>query len=111
MSSEKDPAAHKQPEVHKPRMCGGITGLRPVNEDDLQIWDMVPTSHKLKPVQVATQVVAGMNYFFKVELPDKKYATARVYHVPWQQDTHGKAEQVAVHAKLSDSPTEDLGHF
>ncbi|CAF5164921.1 unnamed protein product, partial [Rotaria sp. Silwood1] len=71
----------------------------------------VPTSHTLKPVQVATQVVAGMNYFFKVELPDKKYATARVYHVPWRADTHGKAEQVAVHAKLAESLNEDVGHF
>ncbi|CAF1514403.1 unnamed protein product, partial [Rotaria sordida] len=46
-----------------------------------------------------------------VELPDKKYATARVYHVPWQNDTHGKADQVDVHAKLSGNPNEDLGHF
>ncbi|CAF0759178.1 unnamed protein product [Adineta steineri] len=115
----------KQPSVPSGPVCGGVGGLRPVNEDDLKIWEMykehlekkiqdqfhVPKTFTLKPVQVATQVVAGANYFFKVELPDKKYATARVYHVPWQKDTHGKAEQVAVHAKLLDSPTADVGHF
>ncbi|CAF3781790.1 unnamed protein product, partial [Rotaria sordida] len=97
MSSKKDSTTSNEPTAHKPPVCGGIGGLRPVNEEDLQVWDMykehlekkiqdqfkVPKSHTLKPVQVATQVVAGMNYFFKVELPDKKYATARVYHVPW----------------------------
>ncbi|CAF3616677.1 unnamed protein product [Rotaria sordida] len=125
MSFQKKIVIQDKATLHKPRVCGGIAGLRPVNEEDLQVWDMykehlekkiqdqfkVPKSHTLKPVQVATQVVAGMNYFFKVELPDKKYATARVYHVPWQKDTHGKADQVSVHAKLSESPNEDLGHF
>ncbi|CAF1147029.1 unnamed protein product [Rotaria sp. Silwood1] len=121
MSSSNGASHSTQREVK----CGGIAGLRPVNTEDLKIWDMykqhlekkirnqfhVPTSHTLKPVQVATQIVAGQNYFFKVELPEKKYATARVYHVPWQQDTHGKEEQVAVHAKLLDSPNQDVGHF
>ncbi len=83
---------------YRPVVCGGIGGLRPVNEDDLVIWNMVkniicitqinktylfiqykehlekkiqkqfnvPKDHNLKPVQVATQVVAGQNYFFKV---------------------------------------------
>ncbi len=37
-----------------------------------------------------------------VELPNKKYATSRVYHVPWQKDTHSKENQVAVHAKLNE---------
>ncbi|CAF1122335.1 unnamed protein product [Rotaria magnacalcarata] len=111
--------------THSNIKCGGIGGIRPVNDEDLKIWDMykthletkiqdqfhIPTTHTLKPVQVSTQVVAGQNYFFKVELPEKKYATARVYHVPWQQDTHGKPEQVAIHAKLLDNPDESVGHF
>ncbi|CAF3697618.1 unnamed protein product [Rotaria sordida] len=120
--SSSNGASHS---THQEVKCGGITGLRSVKEEDLEIWNMykqhlekkiqdqfhVSTSHKLKPVQVATQIVAGQNYFFKVELPEKKYATARVYHVPWQQDTHGKGEQVAVHAKLLNSPNENVGHF
>ncbi|CAF0820303.1 unnamed protein product [Rotaria sordida] len=120
--SSSNGASHS---THQEVKCGSITGLRSVKEEDLEIWNMykqhlekkiqdqfhVSTSHKLKPVQVATQIVAGQNYFFKVELPEKKYATARVYHVPWQQDTHGKEEQVAVHAKLLNSPNENVGHF
>ncbi|CAF2908725.1 unnamed protein product [Rotaria sp. Silwood2] len=80
MSSESNPVTKNQPIVFEPVICGGISKPRPVTEEDLNIWDMykqhlekkiqdqfkVPTSHKLKPVQVATQVVAGMNYFFKV---------------------------------------------
>ncbi len=46
-----------------------------------------------------------------MELPDKKYATARVYHVTWKKDTHGAADHVAVHAKLLGSLDEDVGHF
>ncbi|CAF2677491.1 unnamed protein product [Rotaria sp. Silwood2] len=120
--SSSNGASHS---TYKEVKCGGIADLRPVTEEDLKIWDMykehlekkiqnqfdVPTSHELKPVQVATQTVAGQNYFFKVELPDKKYATARVYHIPWQEDTHGTEQQVAVHAKLLDSPNENVGHF
>ena len=123
-------------------VCGGIGAFRPVNEEDLKIWNLVRSiaslarslqfrlfqykehlekkiqkqfnlakTFALKPSQVATQVVAGQNYFFKVELPEKKYATARVYHVPWQQDTHGKDAQVAVHEKLSDSASGEVAHF
>ncbi|UJR30091.1 hypothetical protein I4U23_017632 [Adineta vaga] len=116
---------HESTQPAQPLLCGGIGNLRPVNDEDLKIWDMykehlekkiqdqfnVPKTFKLKPVQVSTQVVAGLNYFFKVELPEKKYATARVYHVSWQKDTHGKAEQVSVHAKLLDCSTENVGHF
>ncbi|CAF3106093.1 unnamed protein product [Rotaria sp. Silwood2] len=71
---------------NKGPIFGAIGGLRPVNEKDLEIWNMV-------------------------ELPGKKYATARVYHIPWQASTHGKAEQVAVHQTLHDNPTVSVGHF
>ena len=71
----------------------------------------MPKSHALKPVQVSTQVVAGANYFFRVEVPEKKFAVARVYHVPWQKDTHGKEDHVAVHDKLQENATADVGHF
>ncbi|CAF2367172.1 unnamed protein product [Rotaria sp. Silwood2] len=111
MSSESNPVTKNQPIVFELVICGGISKPRPVTEEDLKIWDMVPTSHKLKPVQVATQVVAGMNYFFKVDLPDKKCAAARVYHVGWKKETHGKAEQVAVHAKLSENSNEEFDWF
>jgi hypothetical protein len=44
-------------------------------------------------------------------LPDKKYASARVYHITWQKDTHGKEEQVAVNSKLLNNLDEEVGHF
>ncbi|CAF4320507.1 unnamed protein product, partial [Adineta steineri] len=30
----------KQPSVPSGPVCGGVGGLRPVNEDDLKIWEM-----------------------------------------------------------------------
>ncbi|CAF4636273.1 unnamed protein product [Rotaria sp. Silwood1] len=122
MSSEKNSVTQIKPTIIEEDICGGISKLQPLNEEDFKIWNMykqhlekkiqdqfkVPTSHTLKSVQVATQVVAGMNYFFKVELPDKKYATACVYHIEWKQETHGKEDQVTVHAKLSENPNEDM---
>ncbi|CAF3825834.1 unnamed protein product [Rotaria sp. Silwood1] len=67
-------------------ICGGMDGFRPLDDEDLEIWDIV-------------------------ELPDKTYATARVWHIVWQNDTHGDENQVAVHEKLSEDPNEDLGDF
>ncbi|CAF1211244.1 unnamed protein product [Adineta ricciae] len=122
---ETTKATDEAPKPTPQILCGGIASVRPVNEDDLKVWDLykdhsekklqeqfhVPKTYQLKPTQVSTQVVAGQNYFFKVQLPDKKYATVRVYHVPWQKDTHGKAEQVAISEKLLDCPAEKLDHF
>ncbi|CAF3619924.1 unnamed protein product [Rotaria socialis] len=104
---------------------GGTGALRPLNEEDLNIWNMyeqhlkkkmqaqfnLSNYHHLQPVLVATQTVAGINYFFKVELPYKKYATVRVYHIPWDVSTHGKPEQVDVHGKLLDNPYENVAYF
>ncbi|CAF3424711.1 unnamed protein product [Rotaria socialis] len=127
MSSEQKPTTLETPTVTevKVAVCGGIGNSRAVDEEDLKIWNMykehleskiqdqfkIPVNYTLKPIQVSTQVVAGINYFFKVELPDKKYATARVYHVSWQKDTHGKANHVAVHPKLADNINENVDHF
>jgi hypothetical protein len=97
-------------------------------EKKIQDQFHVPKSFTLKPVLVTTQVVAGQNYFFKVdepldccsislslsvkvELTEHKYATARVYHVPWKVDTHGQADHVAIHDKLADNPHESVSHF
>ncbi|CAF1364711.1 unnamed protein product [Rotaria sordida] len=93
-----------------------MNGLRPLDEEDIEIWDMykealekkirdqfnLSENDTLTPIQVATQIV---------ELSDKTYVTARVWHVPWQNDMHGNEDHVAVHEKLSEDPNEDLGHF
>ncbi|CAF1134470.1 unnamed protein product [Rotaria magnacalcarata] len=127
MSSEQKTITLETPTVTlaTTTVCGGIGNSQAVDEEDLNIWNMykahleskiqdqfkIPADYTLKPIQVSKQVVAGINYFFKVELPDKKYATARVYHVLWLKDTHGKADHVAVHPKLADNINEDVGHF
>ncbi|CAF1514398.1 unnamed protein product, partial [Rotaria sordida] len=50
MSSKKDSATSNEPTAHKPPVCGGIGGLRPVNEEDLQVWDMYK-EHLEKKIQ------------------------------------------------------------
>ncbi|CAF0772734.1 unnamed protein product [Didymodactylos carnosus] len=109
----------------KKLICGGVGESKPIENDDQQIYDQykthiekkvrhtftLPDSFKLpaKPTSVAKQIVSGTNYFFKVQVPDNKFATVRVYHCPWGQ--HGTEDCVAVHEKLSADSNEAVSHF
>lgn len=52
-------------------LCGGFSEQRPVNDEDLAVFAEATKDYgylNLKPMSVATQVVAGMNYLFTCEM-------------------------------------------
>lgn len=52
-------------------LCGGFSKQRPLNGDDLKVFKEATKEYgylNLKPMSVATQVVAGTNYLFTCEM-------------------------------------------
>ena len=70
--------------THKNFKCGGYTDPRPVNSNDLGVWDEVlklpDTSAELAakgaPTSVKSQIVSGVNYIFTFA----DGSTVTVYH-------------------------------
>lgn len=66
------------PEGKNHIMCGAYSSMRNVSSDELAMFRQVTDTLnlKLKPQQVATQVVAGINYKFVCKYTDKVQATS-----------------------------------
>lgn len=59
---------HQVPQnnILRQQICGGYTSYRPVTEKDLAVFEQYYTGEEvLTPFEVATQVVAGINYRFR----------------------------------------------
>jgi len=90
-------------------LCGGTGEARPADADVQDVCDLVKgelegrLNRKLdtfKAVLVATQVVAGVNYFVKIHLGDDEYLHARIYkHFSEGPKLHG-----VQHPKTKDDP-------
>lgn len=68
--------------------CGGTGSSQPADEDTQQVIESVKQAveEKLgralatyKAIEVAKQMVAGMNYYVKVDIGDDNYIHVRVY--------------------------------
>ncbi|KFD48683.1 hypothetical protein M514_10467, partial [Trichuris suis] len=88
-------------------MCGGTSGERKPSDDEVELALKVKsdvesqlnrTFNTFKPTGVRTQVVAGVNYFFKVMVGDNEFVHLRV-HRTLQRDVqlhgvqHGKKQE------------------
>lgn len=71
-------------------MCGGYTDYRPMTEDDLAVFEQYSQDNKtLTPVEVATQVVAGINYRFHC-VDESRHDTVITIFVPLPCNRNGK---------------------
>ncbi|XP_073474186.1 cystatin-B-like [Aquarana catesbeiana] len=70
------------------QLCGGTSEPREPTEEDQAILDKVKEQYEkqsgtnpkeFKAILVSTQVVAGTNYFFKVETGEDTYIHVRVF--------------------------------
>lgn len=66
------------PESKKQIMCGAYTSMRNIGNEEMAMFRQVTDTLglRLKPQQVATQVVAGINYKFVCKYTDKVQATS-----------------------------------
>ncbi|CAF1019078.1 unnamed protein product [Rotaria sordida] len=74
MSFQKKIVIQDKATLHKPRVCGGIAGLRPVNEEDLQVWDMMARHDDTGGVSALVRHTAGMaELAISAGHPDRKH--------------------------------------
>lgn len=68
------------PSSEKPPVCGGFSDRRNVSAEDIAFFNEIYTrSEKLVPVQVATQVVAGLNYRFYCKDSDNHNVLVQIF--------------------------------
>lgn len=90
-------------------LCGGTSEAKPANAEAQAACDAVKGEvesrlnrklDKFTAILMATQVVAGTNYFVKVQLADNEYAHLRIYkHFSGTTALHG-----VQHPKTKEEP-------
>ncbi|CAF1521519.1 unnamed protein product [Didymodactylos carnosus] len=116
-----------QANFKEPRICGGVSQFGDVDQDAEEIYNKhknyidekirskfnLDADVKLadKPASVARQCVAGINYYFRVQLPDsKKFATVKIFQGIGNNKTV-EDQNVDVRETLSDDAIADVhGH-
>jgi len=92
---------------------GGLGNVKPIDSEALDVANKAKSAIESKagttfntfhPTQYATQVVAGVNYFFKIDVGDGKFVHARVFK--------SLSQELSVHSVQTDHSADDaLSYF
>ncbi|KAL0211247.1 hypothetical protein P9112_009545 [Eukaryota sp. TZLM1-RC] len=94
--------------------CGGVSSSSPVDPEVNQLVQSLRPQIESKlgssfpqfdPIEMQTQVVAGMNYFVRINVgyPDK-VVDARIFHQAWSNTTEVSSARMV-------PPSQPLGYF